>query len=368
MIDGAPDALLAGFVSWEPRVASWLDGVLLAGDIPVDSGRITWTRSQQVPDALTLKVPRYGADGTDYLPGNNPTAPLARFGQMLDVRIIVRSQIDGLEYEHRRGMFPIQEWKYDGDFIEVTAAGMLQVAADARLLTPLAPRSSGTLASEFRRLLPAGVAAEIDTSLTDRACPQSFEWAEDRLGALYDIADAWPARILADGNGQIQVLAPLADVPTAVVTLKDGEGGTLVDLSRSDTRAGAYNVVVARSSDTDGESSSPVYAVASTTSGPMAVDTYREVPRFYSSPLITTYAQALSAAQKLLGDARRPSRVIPVEIVPDPRLEIDDAAEVLANYSAATGSWATTEYGYIVGVDMPLTANDGAMRVDVAVG
>lgn len=367
MRSGAPDELLAGFVQWTPQMASWKNGTLLADDIPIVGGRITWSRSQRVPEILTVEVPRFDG-GTDYHPGHDPDHPLARFGQQLAVKVTVRSQLASMDYETRLGMFAIQDSKDAGDTIRVTAKGVLQPVDDARLIVPLAPRVGGTLKSEFRRLLPPGVIAGFDAELVDRPCPRSFEWAEDRLGALYDIANAWPARILADGIGQLLVLPPLADVATPITTLRDGEGGTLVGKTMSDTREGAYNVVVARSSAIDDPQQAPIQAVSSTTSGPMAVDVYGEVPTFYSSPLIGSVAQAQKAADKLRASALRPSRTIPVEIVPDPRLELDDPVAVLSDYLPSTQLWQFQERGYIVGIDMPLTADGNPMRVDVGVG
>lgn len=367
MRSGPPDDLLAGFISWEAKVASWRAGVLLQDDIPVSSGRITWSRSQKVPDALTMVVPRHHL-GVDYLPGSDPDHPLARFGQMLAVSIITRSSLDGLEYETKLGMFPIHAWKLAGGRVEVTAKGILQRAAEARLTSPLAPRSSGTLTSEFRRLLPAGLVASIDASLTDRACPQSMEWAEDRIGALYEIADAWPARILPAGNGQIRLLPPIPATPEPIITLRDGDGGTLIDETTEDTREGAYNMVVARSSATDQPSQSPLQAIATTATGPMATDVYGEVPTFFSSPIMTKLSHLQAAAATRVESARRPSSTIPATILADPRIELDDPVRIQWDPHPTTGLYRWDELGYITQVDMPLTAGDGHMTVEVGIG
>ena len=360
MRSGAPDEVLSGAAGWRPVVSSWLGGVLLAGDVPVLSGRVTASVSDQVPERLTFTVPRF--DGRDWLPGADPEHPLARFGQELTLSIVVASAVSGVEFETRIGRYLVTEWSHDDadGVINVTAAGLLERAAEDRLASPLAPRAGGTLLSEFRRLLPAGMGVGVDPALTDRACPRSMEWSEDRLGALYEIADAWPARLRVDQWGQVALLPPLPDVPSPVLSLTDGERGTVVGTSRVDTREGTYNRVVARATVTDDPNKPPIQAVADQVDGPMRVDgPYGVSTRFWSSPLITTYGQALASARTMLASSLRPSRITPVTLVPDPRIDLDDAVEVVRD--------GERTWGWVVAYDLPLTVDDGAMRVDVGV-
>ena len=162
-------------------------------------------------------------------------------------------------------------------------------------------------------------------SLGDRACPAGFTWDEDRLAALYDIADAWPARIRTDSWGNVMVLPPLPDRAEPVLTLTDGEGGTVVDAPSADTREGRYNMVVARSS-ADGVTAS---GVAKVESGPLAADgDYHPVPMFYSSPLLLTDAECVAAARTRLASVLRPTMIRKVSLAPDPRVELDDCVEL----------------------------------------
>lgn len=360
MRQGPSSDLISGAAEWGVRVSSWLGSTVVAESVPILSGRFTADASQKVPERVTFTVPRW--DGRDWNPGIDPTHPLARFGQYVQVTIVMRSLVDGLEYETALGRFYIQDWKYDSldGVIRVEALGVLQRAAEDRLTSPLAPLPSGTLASEFRRLLPLGLSASISPELTNRACPRSMEWADERIDALYEIADAWPARVRADQWGQLALLPPLPEVPTPVITLKDGEGGTVVGASRSDTRDQAYNRIVVRASSTDSPDKRPIQAVVDQTSGPMRVGgPYGPVTKYWSSPLITTVAQARKSGETLLANSLRPSRTVPVTIAPDPRLELDDAVEVISD--------GARDWGYITAFDIPLTVNDGAMRVDIGV-
>lgn len=349
---GPSESVLASAASWQAGAASWLGARLLADDLPILSGRVTTTTSSNVPDMLKCSIARHivvGGRTVDLLPAS-PDAALARYGQQLDVRL----QVAGVGA--RIGRFQIQDWDYTEDSIEISAPGLLQIPADARLLEPTAPRDGGTFMSEFRRLLPSGMTVAFQSGLVDRPVPRTMQWDEDRLEALYEIADAWPAVIRMDQWGGLVVKPPpQTEGVTPVVTLKDGVGGTVVRVPRKDTRKGAANIMVVRSS-ADGVVAS---GVAQQTSGPYAVATYNPVPQFYASPLLTTNAQCLAVARAKLPEAMRQSSILAVEMAPDPRLELDDVVRVVRDGQKDTGM--------IVGLDIPLTIGDGMMRVDVGV-
>jgi hypothetical protein len=338
-------------------VSSSLGGVLLAAPIPVAAGRVTASVAQAVPERLSLTVPRYSPD-MDWRPGSNPTHPLARFGQELTVSIVVGSSMSPTTWETRIGRFIITDWDDDdAGGITVKGEGLLRVVQDEQLTAPTAPLSGGTLVSEARRLLPLGLSATFDAALVDRACPASMAWSEDRLKALQEIADAWPALLRTDAWGQVWFKAPLASVPTPVVTLTDGARGTVVSVPRSDTRTGVYNRVIARSSATGSED---VQSVQDQTTGPLAIPgTYRVVSKTWSSPLITTVGQAAAAARTILANSLRPAQTLPATLAPDPRIDLDDPVAVVRG--------GVTAWGWVTGYDLPLTVADGEMRVDVGV-
>lgn len=348
MRNGPSERVLASAASWRPRVSSWLGGRLLASDIPVLSGRLTWDASANVPDGLRMTVPRF--DGLfDYLP-TAADSPLARYGQQLDVTITVA------DVDVRMGRYLIVDWEYNESTITVTAAGLLQIAADSRLLAPTSPRDDGTLRSEFLRLLPEQMSAQFDGALVDREIPAAMSWDEERIKILWDIADTWPAVLRPDAWGQVLVKPPVQVSAFPVLRVTDGEGGTVVSVPRADTRDGVYNIVVVRSS-ADGVEAS---AVATVTSGPMNVATYNPVPKFYASPLLETVEQCQATANAMRDESTRKSSILKVTMAPDPRPELDDTIGVSRD--------GVLDLGVIVAIDMPLTIHDGDMRVDVGVG
>ena len=354
---GAPEEVLSGTCGWAPSVSSWLGGRLLDAEIPVGGGRLVAQVGQKIPERLTLTVPRF--DGIrDMRPGDQVDHPLARYGQELQVSIIVSSSVDTDTWETRVGRFLITDWD-DGDdgTIQVVAAGRLRRPEDAKLTSPTQPGTGATLMSEARRLLPPGMSAGFDPALVDRACPAGMAWSEDRLAALQEIADAWPALLRTDEWGQVAFRRPRPAVPVPVLTLRDGERGTLASAGRSDTREGAFNQVVARSSASGSED---VQAIAQQTTGPMAVTgEYGPVTKIWSSPLITSTEMALASAQTMLANSILPATSVPVRCVPDPRIDLDDPVEILRD--------GERTWGYVTGYDLPLTVADGEMRVDVGV-
>ena len=333
MREGPSSEVLAGAAGWRPRLASWRDGVLLAAEVPIAGGRLSASVSLDVPERLQFTVPDE-VDGFSWAPGKDHAHPLSKYGTEIDLAIVVTSSVGGAETVTRIGRFPIYEWEHDEvtGMVRVTAFGRLQTVAEDRFLIPEAPRAGGTLGSEFRRLMSPGIPVSIAAELVDRPCPQSLQWPQDRLAALYEIADAWPARIRSDQWGGTQLLPVLPDVPTPVVILAEGHGGTAVSAPTTDTRASAYNIVVGTSTETDSPSSDPLRAVARIDSGPMAATDdgtgYRRAVKYWTSPLVSNLAQLQAAVNAQRDDLARPAVVRTVTHAPDPRIDLDDAVEV----------------------------------------
>ncbi|MCV2395916.1 hypothetical protein OEB99_16495 [Actinotalea sp. M2MS4P-6] len=362
MREGAPSDVLAGWVGWRPTASVWRDGALLAGSVPINWGRFTAARSLRVPERVEFTVPDL-VDGFSWVP-RDPDHPLARYGQVVVLGITVTTP-QGAEYETRLGQFLIHDSDHDdvGGLVRVSGLGMLNVVETDDFQVPEVPRAGGTLASEFRRLMSPGIPVSIADGLVDRDCPRSFQWPDDRLGALYDIAKAWPARILTDQWGQVGLLEPLPAVPSPVLSYTDGQGGTVVSAPTSDTREGQPNIVVATSSVTDSTALEPLSATARVTTGPLAATDdgtgYRRVVKKWSSPLATTRAQLAASAATILADESRGSVVRTVTAAPDPRPELDDAISVTRD--------GHTQWGWVVAVEIPLVVADAGdtMRLDV---
>lgn len=344
MRNGAPDEVLAGACTWKATVTSWLGGRMLAERVPISSGRVTGDVGDDVIETLSITVPRFaaaasGGDVVDWRPAL-PDHPLARYGQILDVTIVVSSVITGDVWETRIGRYQIKDWSDDDEgMITVKGESLLARTRDDKLKVLTSP--TGSLVTEARRLLPAGMGASFAPQLVDRTAPSAMSWSKDRIKNLQEIANAWPALLRIDPWGQIAFKAPLPTIPTPVLTLRDGRGGTLISAPRSDTRSGAYNEVVA---STSGADAADVQGVAAITAGPMNVNAaYGAVTKEWSSPLLENQAQADAAAATILSNSTRPALAIPARIAPDPRIELDDPVEILRG---ASGHMETVEAVY----------------------
>lgn len=358
MRQGPSQERVTSEADWQPIISSWLGGRVLADQLPVSGGRVTQTVTRGVQGKISFTVPRtdiYGGRTRRWSPAADPEHPLANNGQELLVSIMTGGVLA------RIGRFLITDFEVDGSAIRVDGAGMLRAVLDDTIIGNTAPRDNGTLRSEFDRILPPYMSATFDSSLVDRACPKAMEWDRDRLKTAYSIADAWPARLREDPWGGVRLLQPLPDVARPILTFTDGEGGTLISSPLSNSRDGAANVFVARSSAPGLD----IEAVSRIESGPRAADgEYKRVVSEWASPLLDSQSAAQKAADTRRNESMRRTAVRKVTIAPDVRPELDDAVALVLSKGTAE---ERTEWGYVIGVELPLTVNDGPGRLDVAV-
>ena len=91
---------------------------------------------------------------------------------------------------------------------------------------------------------------------------------------------------------------------------------------------------------------------------------YGTVPRFFSSPLITSYEQAKRTAEAMLADSVRKKIKVPVQHAPDPRIRLDVHVEIVTRpVDAAT---TKTMWGTVSAYEVPLTYR-GTQKTDVEV-
>lgn len=353
---GLPTNVLAAGASYEVRAVSLLGAEVLATQVPLSGGSITLDSTSDTIESGTAAVPVW-ADGRVWIPGADPRHPLGRYGQQLVLTAVMTA--GHLSASTPLGAFKIQDWGEDEGDVTVQIDGPLKSVQEARLTTPTAPRKDGTFVSELRRLMIPGIPLEVDAALTDRACPASFTWDEDRLSAIYDLVDAWPARMAPDGYGGMTIVPDLpSSTPTPVITFKDNaDDGTLVSAPRSDSREGIYNHVVARA-QSDEADAPIVQGEAKITSGPYSVNgPYGDVPRFYSSPALETVAQCESAAASLLTTSLLRSRTVTVTTPVDPRIELFDPVRVVRD--------GATMIGYVLALTIPLVKGDMSLTVGI---
>lgn len=323
-LSAAAQEILSGSYRYYVKVESWYDGELLSDNVPITTGDEEVDRSLTVPERVTFTLPRL-VDNVSWSPVTD-NHPLAANGQRLRVHLGIGLDAGVVEW-FTRGWFIIQESTTDGDTVTVEAVGMLALIDEARLVSPYQP--SGTLKSTLRGLIEPAVTVVVDSGLVDRAVPAGINFDEDRLGAVLELLDAWPADGHISEEGYLSVV-PATQSTTPVLTLTNGAGGTIIKASGSSTREGAFNAVVARGTASDG---GQVQGVAyDTSNGPKSINSAFNplpVPFKYESPLLTTVAQCQAAARTILARKRRETnQEFEIEMVPHPGLQAGDVVSV----------------------------------------
>lgn len=324
MIGGRSAALLgalaSGTFTYDVRVSSWLGGRLLADSVPIDEGTETCDRSLKVPEYVRLTIPKRTGE-TLWVPDADDH-PLNANGQTLKVSLGVG--VAGAMEWFQRGEFLINNLEVTDKTVTVTAVGLLALIQEAVFVAPFQP--SGTIASTVRDLLEPAVSVNLDNAPTDRAVPAGINWDSDRIQALYDLLDAWPAVPFMNEQGYLAVYDD--DIPTEPYwTFTDGVGGTVVQAAGQATRDGGFNVVVATGNATDGtEVRGTAYVDTGAWAYPGGTANPLPVPFGYASPLLTTVAQCQAAATTVLRRKMRQSalRRFTVTAVPHPLLQVGD--------------------------------------------
>ena len=363
-----PAEALSSAFSWEARVDSWL-GQTWLGRVPVKAGSVTWTTSQQVQGTLSLTVPRIGAvsqdeGARDWTP-LAPDSPLAAMGQVLHVQVTVASLVSTDRWDIPLGRFLITQWEVGATDIRITGKSLLQHLEDDRLTSPTVPYSGGTLASELRRLVGGHMGVIVSDALTNRPCP-SMSWGESRIDAIYEIADAWPARLREGPDGVLYVLPPVpAITERPEKSLTDGDAGTVIGVTRQGSRAGIFNRIVARGQEQDDAGQPRFQAIIDQTTGPLRTSgPYGIVTKFFSSPLITSKQAALNSATTMLTTSVRQKTTVPVTHTPNPTLTLDTPVELIT--ANIDGAATITQWGIVTSTEIPLVYS-GTSRSDVEV-
>lgn len=147
----------------------------------------------------------------------------------------------------------------------------------------------------------AGIIEWDDTAVRDTATGRTIIAEDDRLGTLKDLVTSLGKVGYWDHRGIFVIKTPPSTLGEPAWTIDAGTKGVMVRMGRSLTRERVYNAVVATGEA--GDTTAPARAVAynlDPTSPTYYLGSFGPVPRFYSSPFITTNAQAATAAAAIL--------------------------------------------------------------------
>jgi hypothetical protein len=311
-------------------LACYYNGRPVADEIPVSDGSLEIDANAAVPGQLTATLPRFLHDQEtgavrDLLPTTD-NAPLGCSGTQVAVMYSVQLPGQDKRESVDLGWFRITSWEEGDGTISITAASLECIIEEARLITPVSIAKGTSFAAAAKTLVGGLLPLRVTANAAKTASMDPFE--EDRLAALNALVTAWPARMRVDPAGTLEIIPPVNDATDPItVSLTDGEDGTVMTSPTNGTRDGVYNAVRAQG-EADGDVA-PVSAVAYLSSGPRRWNgPYGNIPYFYSSPLLTTKAQAQAAAKTRLAALQVIAAPVEAEIAPDPRLEAGDVIEL----------------------------------------
>lgn len=331
--------------------------------IPIVSGDVTSDGSASIRSTLDMTTQ---TDIAQADPVRFPTRPddlLAPYGNEVFCR-------RGIEYGDRTvewvslGYYRIDSASQDqtplGE-IALTGSDRMAGIVDGRLVAPVQFPAGTTFEAVFETLIldvyPTAVVS-FDFDATAVVLNRSTVVEEDRYAFLRDLADAYAKDFFVRYDGVFRVQSR-PDPASPVWTVAGGAYGVLVEAAREINREGFFNAVVATGEGAD--TVEPVRGVAYDT-GPTSPTRwggpFGKVPRFYSSPFVTTAAQARSAARKLLlGNIGLPSS-LDLATVPNPALEPWDPIAVRVGRDSYTHLAAQVKIGLTVNDPVQVTTQD----------
>lgn len=345
------------------KVDAYYGGDLVMANVPLTDGTLAADDSGTLKGAVTLTVPAV-ADGTRLDPGNDPGAPLNAYGQRLRIQSGTLMP-DGTAQLYDLGEYLITGWSRSEaeSTLSVQAADLATLIQDDRFLQPASPAAGSTYAQAFAQIVGGILPVYTDPALPALAYP-AVVWDRDRDVVLSELCRAWGARWYVDHTGTVCAVPdypPIDEGTPPDFTITDGVDGIITDRARGAERGALFNVVsVTGALGVDGAAAPHAVAEITDPASPVYPrGPYGAVPRFYSSDLITTQAQADGTAQRMRNEMARFGRVESVGMVPDPAVELGDVARV---YTADGDRFL----GRVTAYTLPLVAQAGAMAVTVS--
>jgi hypothetical protein len=357
------------------KVDSYRDGQLLASDIPIVKGTMSYDDSTPMRRRLKISVPARDG-GIRWDPGNDPMAPLAAYGQRLRVATGI-GYVNGLPETVDLGETLITKWSRDeaNGTVEIEATDLAQFIFDAGFVFPVTPGASHSFAmyfaEEFENLVtkigsPQGLSPTVlDPGLSNRGTlSRTVVYDGDRAKALETLMAAWPARWYIGDDGKAHAGPPYGVVdPAAAVTLTltDGNAGTVVARARTAQRGAIYNMVVVWGKSSHPGSPAPVGLAGIDdpdspiyTGGP-----YGLILRTFQTDMVETLQQAKDVAAAQLIQYSTTGRAEKLACIPDASIELGDIGRA---FTRDGDTWV----GRVATIDLPLTVDDGAMMIGLS--
>jgi hypothetical protein len=296
-------------------------------DLPILSGDVRFDAQAAVRSTLAMDT-----DGTDTFP-LAASDDLAPYGNEIFVRRGISFAGGSAEWVSL-GYFRInsceQDEAPDGP-IRIAATDRMAGIVEARLLAPVqyGPTALyGTVVEELVQEVYPWATIEWDDSTESDPIGRTVIAEEDRFQFLNELVTSLGKMWFWDHRG-VLVIRDVPDSQDWAWQVDSGENGVLISLSRELSREGVYNAVAATGEALDTNAPPRAVAYDDNPDSPTYWNgNFGKVPRFYSSPFITTTSQAGTAAAAVL----RQNLGLPYNVdfaqVPNPALEVRDAVLV----------------------------------------
>ncbi|MDN5667044.1 MAG: hypothetical protein L0G87_01445 [Renibacterium salmoninarum] len=212
-----------------------------------------------------------------------------------------------------------------GTQIQITAQDRGRNAQNYRLIAPESPPGvAPTIVSEIRRLMDGIAPVVVTTGVIDRAVNKTLVYQDDRLNAVQDLAKRISCDVRFYGDGQCEIYPISAQPPVWVVA--GGPEGALVSINRNQSLDGLYNIFVVDGTATVSGQATPVRGITQITSGPLSVTgPHGRVPKFYSSPMISTQSEADAYARTMMNtQIAGLTTDLKIECLPNPAIQQGD--------------------------------------------
>lgn len=191
----------------------------------------------------------------------------------------------------------------------------------------------------------------VDEDLEEQTVPTDFTIGTDRAAALKELMTAWGAQLVPDPSGAMRAMKLETDPITAVAVTFSGDE-TMIDAPMELTRDGVFNHIVIDLKDEVG------VAQATQTEGQYGVERFGWRTKRVQSDAIVSAAQGTLVAKTELAKALRRTITVPVETLPDWRIEPFEAVGVTTD---------KTRWGRVTGIDRPLVGGSMVFHVGMEV-
>lgn len=214
-----------------------------------------------------------------------------------------------------------------GLVIQITGQDRSARVIDARFEGPYQVASGTNYADAILAVLLIAIPELVyDFATTSYTTPVLVaQEGEDRWKFAQDMAAAIGMTLYFDGDGKC-ILRPVTSTTTQVVAeYAEGERGLLIDINRAWSRQGTFNRLIVTGENTS--ETAPARGVATDLTPGSPTYYYGQFgacPAFYSTPFVTTDAQAADVAAAMLSKQIGTTQQINFTGIVNPALEPDD--------------------------------------------